>query len=121
MFHYKVKYYDLGRDHLDSFRVKGCSFWCALDNAVNHMDATVGDSDSYEILSIKVEHIVNEMDDDCQQTADVGDEFDESMCPECKHINKIPQGMMTYTCLKCKKVVDRDVEEDGKGEDEDSK
>jgi DNA-directed RNA polymerase subunit RPC12/RpoP len=81
------------------------------------MDEMVGE-DSYEILSIKVEHIANEMDEDCQQTADVGNEFAEVTCPECKHINKIPQGMMTYTCLKCHKVVDRDIEEDGKDEGE---
>jgi hypothetical protein len=113
-FHYKIKYFDLGRDHIDSFRVKGCNFWCALDNAVNYMDETLGEDAPYEILSIKMESIVNEMEEDCPQTANVGEEFIDAVCSECKHINKIPRGMLTYTCLKCHKVVDRDVEDDGK-------
>jgi hypothetical protein len=117
-FHYKVKYYDLGRDIADKFRISGCTFNCALNQIFNYLDATVGE-DEYEILSIKVEHIVNE-GHECQSENSVEGEFVVVKCsnPKCGFENHIPLGLNETKCIKCGERIEVP-EPDGQNGDED--
>ena len=110
---YKVKYIDFGRNEFKKLHAIGCSFYCVVDSVSTYLDENIGEGE-WDIISIKaIQGIINP-DHECgdSEMSEINnEEFVTVVCDKCGDINKIPQSMKEFTCMKCHKRVVR--EDDG--------